>query len=60
MKENFLPKLLWVQSRQYVKIKGNASPYEGNHIYWAKRTEQDFGFNRNIFKTIRTQTSCCN
>lgn len=33
-----LPKLSWVKSSKYVKIKGNASVYDGNEVYWSLRT----------------------
>jgi RNA-directed DNA polymerase len=59
VKENFLPKMVWVGSSQHVKIKGNASPYDGNHLYWAKRTEKYSGFSHRISKLIRIQKGCC-
>lgn len=34
---NFLPKLSWIQSRKFVKVKETASVYDGNEIYWASR-----------------------
>jgi RNA-directed DNA polymerase len=37
VKENFLPKLSWIKSKKWVKIKGNKSPFDGDHIYWATR-----------------------
>jgi len=43
IKQNFLPKMSWVSSTQHIKIKGNASPYDGNHLYWAKRTSKYSG-----------------
>ena len=59
MKHNFLPKMVWVGSSQYVKIKDDASPYDGNHLYWAQRTEKYSGFNHRISKLIRIQKGCC-
>jgi len=59
VKENFLPKIVWVGSSQHVKIKGNASPYDGNHLYWAQRTEKYSGFSHRISKLIRIQNGCC-
>ena len=39
--ENFLPKLLWVhQFSKHAKIRGNASPYDSNYLYWAARMEK--------------------
>lgn len=60
VKENFLPKMVWVGSSQYIKIKGTASPYDGNHLYWAKRTEKYSGFNHRISKLIKIQKGHCN
>lgn len=57
--EIFLPRLSWVPSRQYVKIKGTASPYDGNHLYWAKRMEKYSGFNPSISKLIKRQYGQC-
>ena len=59
LKENFLPKMRWVQSAQYVKIKDNASPYDGNHLYWSLRTEKYSGYNHRISKLIRIQNGHC-
>jgi RNA-directed DNA polymerase len=58
-KENFLPKMVWVGSSQHVKIKGNASPYDGNHLYWAKRAEKYSGFSHRVSKLIQIQNGCC-
>jgi len=58
-KENFLPKMAWINSSQYIKIKGNASPYDGNHLYWAEKVEKHSGFNHRISKLIRIQKGCC-
>jgi group II intron reverse transcriptase/maturase len=58
-KENFLPKMAWINSSQYIKIKGNASPYDGNNLYWAERVEKHSGFNHRISKLIRIQEGYC-
>lgn len=59
IKENFLPKMSWVRSTQHVKIKGKASPYDGNHLYWAMRTEKYSGYNHRISKLIKIQNGRC-
>ena len=59
IKQNFLPKMSWVSSTQHIKIKGNASPYDGNHLYWAKRTSKYSGFSNKINKLIKIQNGCC-
>jgi len=33
----YLPKISWVKSRQFVKVKGNVSIYDGNEVYWTLR-----------------------
>jgi group II intron reverse transcriptase/maturase len=57
--ENFLPKMVWVNSRQYIKIKENASPYDGNHLYWAVRAEKYSGLNPRASKLLRSQNGKC-
>jgi RNA-directed DNA polymerase len=37
--EAYLPNLEWVKSKKWTKIKGDASPYDGNNIYWRQRTK---------------------
>nr|YP_010987484.1 reverse transcriptase intron maturase and HNH endonuclease [Hydrocytium acuminatum]WOR09529.1 reverse transcriptase intron maturase and HNH endonuclease [Hydrocytium acuminatum] len=33
----YLPKISWVKSRQFVKVKADASVYDGNEVYWTLR-----------------------
>jgi RNA-directed DNA polymerase len=35
--EVFLPRMSWVTSKHYVKVKGTASVYDGNDTYWISR-----------------------
>jgi RNA-directed DNA polymerase len=35
--KNFLPRISWIKSQKYCKIKLNASPYDGDNIYWSMR-----------------------
>lgn len=58
-KENFLPKIVWVGSSQHIKIKGNASPYDGKNPYWAVRMEKYSGFSHRISKLIKRQYGRC-
>jgi len=57
--ENFLPKMKWVASIQHIKIRGSASPYDGDHLYWAKRTAKYSKFSNNIKKLIVVQKGRC-
>jgi RNA-directed DNA polymerase len=45
LKENYLPYISWVNSKKWVKIKGDASPYDGNNVYWGQRTKNKGTFN---------------
>jgi RNA-directed DNA polymerase len=56
---NFLPKVSWVTSSEHVKIAGDASPYNGDHIYWALRTEKYSGFSHRISKLLKIQGGRC-
>lgn len=59
--ENFLPKLLWVhQFSKYAKIRGNASPYDSNYLYWVARMEKYSDYNHSISKLIKRQSIICN
>ena len=33
----YLPKIRWITSQKWVKVKSNSSPYDQNNIYWTKR-----------------------
>ena len=59
LKQNFLPKMSWVKSTQHIKIKGIASPYDSNHVYWSQRTAKYSGYSFRITKLIQTQNGCC-
>lgn len=59
IKEIYLPKLSWVPSLNHVKIKGIASPYDGNHLYWAKRMEKYSGYSHSVSRLIKRQYGRC-
>eukprot|EP00879_Flechtneria_rotunda_P000003 GHRR01000003.1.p1 GENE.GHRR01000003.1~~GHRR01000003.1.p1 ORF type:complete len:543 (+),score=-119.74 GHRR01000003.1:611-2239(+) len=33
----YLPKISWIKSRKFVKVKADASVYDGNEVYWTLR-----------------------
>lgn len=57
---NILPKLSWIKSKKFVKVKNTASIYDGNHIYWSLRLEKYSFFNNRTKKLIRLQKGICN
>jgi RNA-directed DNA polymerase len=58
-KENWLPHLSWVKSRKWVKIRGDYSPYNGDNLYWGKRTINKGTWNIRQRKLIKSQKGCC-
>lgn len=59
-KQVFLVYPSWIKSENYVKIKTNASPFDGNHIYWAKRSTKYGPFNATEKKLLKKQYGKCN
>jgi len=56
---NFLPKLAWVKSSKHVKVKENASPYDGNHVYWGARLARYYTFNKRQSYLLKKQNKKC-
>lgn len=57
--ENHLPKLSWISSKKFVKIKGNASVYDGNEVYWALRTPRYTSLSTRVRLLIQRQRGKC-
>jgi len=56
---NFLPHLVWVSSKKYVKIKGNKSPYDEDYKYWMHRFVK-YKLNKSQQVLFKRQGSKCN
>ena len=59
LKENWLPHMTWVKSEKWVKIKGNKSPFDGDNLYWGKRTGDKENWNLRQRKLIKRQNGFC-
>jgi len=59
IKENWLPHMMWVKSEKWVKIKGNKSPFDGDNLYWGKRTVNKGNWNLRQRKLIKRQNGFC-
>lgn len=57
--ENFLPKFSWIQSKKWVKIQGSKSPYDGDHVYWAKRLSNYRRLPMRTVKLLKEQNGIC-
>lgn len=57
--ENHLPKLSWIGSKNFAKIKGHASLYDGNEVYWALRTRRYSSISTRVSLLIQRQRGKC-
>jgi RNA-directed DNA polymerase len=59
-KENWLPHMIWVKSKNWTKIQGVKSPFDGDNLYWAKRTIMDKdNWNLRQRRLIKIQKGYC-
>lgn len=58
-KHNFLPHLVWVPSQKFVKVKGAKSPYDGDEVYWTKRTLSQGSLSTRVATLLRRQEGLC-
>jgi len=58
-KENFLPYMSWIHSSMWVKVRGQASVYDDDALYWADRTLNTKG-SMSQRKLLQRQGGKCN
>ena len=56
---NYLPKLSWIKSENYAKVKGNSSVYDGNKIYWTLRTPIHSTYSTRVKNLLKRQNGIC-
>nr|BAP82495.1 putative reverse transcriptase and intron maturase [Ulva adhaerens]BAP82497.1 putative reverse transcriptase and intron maturase [Ulva adhaerens] len=59
IKENWLPRIQWVKKQKYIKVKGKASVYNGDHIYWTIKTNFHGVQNTRVKRLLKTQNAIC-
>ena len=59
MQEIWLPHMAWVKSKKWVKIKSDKSPFDGDNVYWAKRTLNKGNWSIRQRKLIKRQNGYC-
>lgn len=59
IKENWLPRIQWIKKQKYVKVKGKASVYNGDHIYWTIKTNLHGIQNTRIKRLLKSQNAVC-
>lgn len=55
-----LPKLAWISSINYIKIKDTASVYDGDHLYWANRCPRYSSLSTRVCNLLERQKGKCN
>lgn len=50
----------WIKSENFIKVKGNSSPFNGNHIYWGIRSTKYGSLNATERKIVKRQKGKCN
>ena len=54
-----LPKMAWISSEKYAKIKDTNSVYDGNHIYWANRSPRYSSLSTRVCNLLNRQKGKC-
>jgi len=49
----------WIRSDFWVKIKGTASPFDGNSMYWARKNVKYCDMRKSLVRLIISQKYCC-
>ena len=55
----YLPKISWISSKSYVKVTGSSSAYDGNHVYWAKRSPRYSSLSTRVCNLLKRQNGSC-
>lgn len=55
----YLPKISWVQSRKFVKVKADASVYDGNEVYWTLRNSRYSTLSTRVKNLLLRQKGKC-
>ena len=59
IQENYLPHISWVTSKKFVKVKGDASPFNGDYIYWGQRLKKFQNLSTRTQKLLKEQNMKC-
>ena len=56
----YLPKISWISKEKHIKVKGNASVYDGNEVYWTLRTPRYCSYSTRFKNLLLKQKGKCN
>ena len=54
-----LPKVAWIASENYAKVKETSSVYDGNHLYWAGRSARYSSLSTRVCNLLNRQKGKC-
>ena len=57
--EIWLPRLSWMKSKKWIKVKGTKSPFDGDHVYWAVRMASYNKLPTRVTKLLKQQKGIC-
>lgn len=57
--EAFLPHIVWVRSKKYVKVQGTKSPFDGDFIYWNKKQLKRGSLSLRVSTLLKKQKNVC-
>lgn len=55
----YLPKISWVSSKSFVKVIESSSVYNGDHVYWAKRSPRYSSLSTRVCNLLKRQNGSC-
>lgn len=55
-----LPKMAWIASKNWVKVQGEVSVYDGNHVYWSDRCPRYSSLSTRVSTLLKRQNGKCN
>ena len=59
IREIFLPRLSWIKSKKWVKVKNTKSPFDGDRIYWTARLISYRRLSKRVSKLLKRQQGFC-
>jgi len=59
LKEIWLPRLSWIKSKKWVKVKDIKSPFDGDYVYWAVRMASYNRLPTRVSKLLKLQKGIC-
>lgn len=59
IQSNYLPHIVWVPSKKFVKVKGDKSPFDGDILYWGIRLNKYDKLSTRVQTLLRRQKMIC-